>query len=248
MQKEEKNMCRELSWDTLTKLQADALLQEWIEDKKEITSLDFKLELRRRVNLIEPRRRNIVQEDIGYWLREKDREDYWESVGYELLMRDGYFAYAPEKLYTFPDLIDWLKVGGWSPCDDALQSDTFEKKFFRNGVGLSLKPFDATIRTYRYSGELTMGPWVCNLGDCLDPEALKKELLIALTYLPDPDVSDEKIPQEIDEVHEEVDPFLEVLDMPMDLDFLDLDDAVDDFKIVPFGSEDWSKSYSHPNA
>ncbi len=257
-------MCRELSWDTLTKLQADALLHEWIGDQKAITSLGLKCELRRRLALIDPAsRRNIVQEDVGYWLREKERDGYWESLGYIAFMRNGHYVYAAksEKLWTFPDFTEWLKSQGWVACDDSSDDSSDDRVFYRSGVRLSLRPSSETLRTYRYSGEATIGPWVCKLGELLNPEDLKNELLAALSYLPD--TADEKAPQEVNEVHEEVEPdeiinaqvdsaldvLLADLDAVDEFQLIPLPDAVDEFQLIPLPeSDDYLPICTHPNA
>ncbi len=222
-------MCRELSWDTVTKLQADALLQEWTADRKPITSLGFKCELRRRLVLIDPAtRRNLVQEDVGYWLREKEREGYWESVVYTASMRNGHYVYEAT-LGQFPEFIKWLKSEGWVGDDE--DSSIGAVVFYRNEMCLSVRPSSTDIRTYRYTGEITIGPWVCKFGEYLESEDMKTELLAALSYLLN---AGDEAPQEIDEVHEEVD-LSDVeakVGLALDAWLPDLS-ALDEFRLVP---------------
>ncbi len=89
-------MCRELNWTDDTKTAAEELLNEWVTAERPITSLDFKLELRKRVG----RRDNIMQNDVGYFLRERFlREGYadsnYQAVRKELDEKSWHFVYEP---------------------------------------------------------------------------------------------------------------------------------------------------------
>lgn len=205
-------MCRELGWDKLTTLQADALLQEWAEENRDITSLDFKRELRRRISLIDGRQRSIVQEDVGYWLREKTREEFWDKYGYASFMRNGHFVYAPaepepETLYSLPEFREWLENEGWVQ-DESTAGVVYSK----DSVVFTITPVGFTPMGLRegvpapgyYAFTLEMGPWVCGKTN-LNVEALRQHLVEAMKYahpsieevLPE---SDDQV--KIDEVHQ----------------------------------------------
>lgn len=96
-------MCRELNWTENTKLTADAMLVDAVKNRRPITSLDFKLELRRRVGTSE----QITQEDVGYYLRETFLRERFADSEYQAQQRwldssNWHYVYEP---MMEPDII-----------------------------------------------------------------------------------------------------------------------------------------------
>lgn len=212
-------MCRDLSWDRLTVLQAEALLQEWVETKQEITSLHFKNELRRRLLAIDSQNiRNIVQEDVGHWLREKGREGYWEQNNYCSVGHSGYLLYRSNEIVSMADFRAWLRSDGWRP-EISFQP---HRVLYRKGqVRLALEPNPQVSSEYK--GELQVGLWKACLTKYSMPVDLRKFVegamssMEALGAIPaSEDDTEEELEPEVDEVHEE---FL-LDDEPFDLEDL----------------------------